>query len=153
MRNRVLTLLLLLAAWPCLPAAAAEGQLRKVLPHLLDRHGRQSLSPSLYERDAYQAQLRRHPEQVSGLRFNVQWQAGGAAVAHLKLRVEVLGSKGTQRQPLVLEASVTPDKWGSTWSAVTLDKEKFQQTGEVTAWRVTLWDGEQQLAEQKSFLW
>lgn len=153
MRNRALGLLLSLLLWPWLPAAAAEGRLLKVLPHLLDSQGRQSLSPSLYERDAYQAQLRRHPEQVGGLRFDIQWKAGGADAAKLRLRVEVLGSKGSKARPLTLEQPVKPDKWGSTWSAVLLDKEKFQQTGEVTAWRVTLWDGDQQLAEQKSFLW
>ena len=153
MRIRELGLILLLAAWPFATADAADGKLVKVLPHFLDLQGRQSLSPSLYERDAYQSQLRRHPEQVGGLRFNIQWKAAVSDASKLMLRVEVLGSKGTQGKPLVIEQAVKPDKWGSTWSAVTLDKETFQKTGEATAWRVTLWDAGKQLVEQKSFLW
>jgi hypothetical protein len=31
--------------------------------------------------------------------------------------------------------------------------EDFKQLGEISAWRVTLWDGAQLLAERKSFLW
>ena len=50
---------------------AAEGKIIKVLPHLLDKKGRHTLSPSLYERDAYQAKLRTHPEDISALRFDV----------------------------------------------------------------------------------
>ena len=46
-----------------------------------------------------------------------------------------------------------PGWTGSAWSALALDKETYQQLGGVAAWRVTLWDGEQMLAEQKSFLW
>ena len=48
---------------------AASAKIIKVLPHLLDRDGRHTLSPSLYERDAYQAILRAHPIQRSALRF------------------------------------------------------------------------------------
>jgi hypothetical protein len=41
-----------------LPAPAATGRLMKVLPEYLDAKGLTSLSPSLFERDAYQAILR-----------------------------------------------------------------------------------------------
>src|SRR5439155_1231097 len=54
-----LCLLMLLA----LPLRGAEAKIYKVLPTFIDKEGRHSLSPSLYERDAYQAQLRKHPEQ------------------------------------------------------------------------------------------
>ncbi len=133
-------------------AQAGSGKVLKVLPHFLDREGRHALSPSLYERDAYQAQLRKHPEQVSALRFDVNWSAGGARPANLRLRVEARGGKAAA-QPKVLETNVKPGWSGSAWSAVTLDNEAWQLLGGVIAWRVTLWDGEQMLAEQKSFLW
>ena len=43
-------------------ASAATGRVLKVLPHLLDTNGLHTLKPSLYERDAYQAYLRKHPD-------------------------------------------------------------------------------------------
>lgn len=133
-------------------AQAGSGKVLKVLPHFLDRAGKSALSPSLFERDAYQAHLRKHPEEISALRFDVNWSAGGGKAANLKLRVETRGGKAAA-QPKVIEATVKPGWSGSTWSAVTLDKEAYERLGSVVAWRVTLWDGDQMLAEQKSFLW
>lgn len=132
-------------------AHAGSGKVFKVLPHFLDRAGKAALSPSLFERDAYQAHLRKHPEEISALRFDVNWSAGGKP-ANLRLRVEARGGKAAA-QPKVIEATVKPGWTGSTWSAVTLDKAAYEQLGTVVAWRVTLWDGETMLAEQKSFLW
>src|SRR5690348_1436186 len=56
-------------------AEAAGARIIKVLPHLLDRDSRHTLSPSLYERDAYQSFLRKNADQCAGLRFDVQWKA------------------------------------------------------------------------------
>ena len=70
--------------------AASSGKVLKVLPHYLDLQGRHAVSPSLYERDAYQADLRRHPERISGLRFDIHWQASHATSAPLRLRAELL---------------------------------------------------------------
>ncbi|KAF0179352.1 MAG: Uncharacterized protein FD161_1451 [Limisphaerales bacterium] len=133
-------------------AQAGSGKVLKVLPHFLDRAGKSTLSPSLFERDAYQAHLRKHPEEISALRFDVNWSAGGGKSAGLKLRVEARGGKAAA-QPKTLETTVKPGWTGSAWSAVTLDKDAYHQLGSVVAWRVTLWDGETMLAEQKSFLW
>jgi hypothetical protein len=144
----VAVLLLLSAAF----AHAGRGKVLKVLPHFLDREGKHALSPSLFERDAYQAHLRKHPEEISALRFDVNWSAGGVKSANLKLRVEARGGKAAAK-PAMLETTVKPGWSGSAWSAVALDKEAYQQLGSVVAWRVTLWDGETMLAEQKSFLW
>ena len=130
---------------------AGDGKVLKVLPHFLDSEGRHALSPSLYERDAYQAHLRKNPAEISALRFDVNWSADGKP-ANLRIRVEARGGKAAA-QPKMLETTVKPGWTGSAWAAVTLDKEVYQQLGGVTAWRVTLWDGEKMLAEQKSFLW
>ena len=132
-------------------AHAGGGKVLKVLPHFLDRDGKHALSPSLYERDAYQAHLRKNPAEISALRFDVNWSADGKP-ANLRIRVEARGGKAAS-QPKMLETTVKPGWTGSAWAAVTLDKEVYQQLGGVTAWRVTLWDGEKMLAEQKSFLW
>ena len=64
----------LAVAWP---AQSATGRVIKVLPQYLDLKGRNSLTPSLYERDTYQTNLRDHTNLCSGMRFNVQWKAKG----------------------------------------------------------------------------
>ena len=65
---------LVISALLTLPfAAVADGaRVVKVLPHFLDLQGRHTLSPSLFERDAYQALLRKNPGQRSAVRFDVQ---------------------------------------------------------------------------------
>jgi hypothetical protein len=134
-------------------AAATTGRVIKVLPHFLDHKGRHALSPSLYDRDAYQAQLRQHPEQRSGMRFDVLWKAKAAGGAALKLRVELRGiAQGNQPSQRTLETEVKPG-WLGRWTSLTLGGEDYKNFGEVTAWRVTLWDGDRLAGEQKSFLW
>jgi hypothetical protein len=132
---------------------AASGRVVKVLPHFLDLEGRHSVSPSLYDRDAYQAELRAHPEKRSGIRFDILWRARGEPKQKAKLRVEMRGSaKGNVPSEKTIETEVTMTGI-SHWAAVKLDGKEYKKFGEVTAWRVTLWDGDQLLGEQKSFLW
>ena len=147
--------LLFFGLWLGLSGMAQAGPIRilKVLPHFLDLEGRSSLSPSLYERDAYQAQLRRNPELRSALRFDVQWKARGVDPTRLKMRLELRGSKSHAEDPYVLEQAVKPRAWFSQWSAATLPAKTYEQLGDIIGWRVTLWEGDQCLAEQKSFLW
>ena len=71
---------------------AADAKVRKVLPSLVDLEGRASLHPSLYERDAYQAYLRKNPELVGGMRFDVHWSAPVAKAQPLELRLELRGA-------------------------------------------------------------
>jgi hypothetical protein len=142
----------LLAAAISAPAVTT-GRVLKVLPHFLDLKGRHALSPSLYDRDAYQAQLRKHPEQRSGIRFDVLWKAQAASGAMLKLRAELRGiAKGALPRQKTLESEVKPSRL-SHWTSLTLGGDDYKDFGEVTAWRVTLWDGDQLVGEQKSFLW
>lgn len=129
----------------------ATTRIMKVLPHLVDEDGRHTLSPSLYERDAYQAYLRRHPGRVSALRFDVQWKVRREEAYDLRMRIEVRGSV----DPAVhtIEEQVRRRRWYNRWSSLTLDREGLRTVGEVVAWRVTLWSGSQLLAEHRSFLW
>lgn len=133
---------------------AATGKVVKVLPHFLDLKGRHTLSPSLYDRDAYQAELRKHPEKRSGVRFDVQWRARSAVKGESAvLRVELRGSaKGDLPTQTTLETPVAITGAGH-WAKLTLNGDAYQQFGEITAWRVTLWAGEEMIGEQKSFLW
>ena len=153
MRRLILLCLLGCALGGSYSASAAIGKVNKVLLHFLDAEGRHSLSPSLFDRDAYQARLRQHPELRSGIRFDVNWRVRSAKPSAFKLKVELRGmAKGNLPRLKTLEQDV---KGGvsSRWTSIQLDGDAYKEYGEVTAWRVTLWDGEQLLGEQKSFLW
>ena len=132
-------------------ANAQSEKIIKVLPHFLDRQGRHALSPSLYDRDAYQAVLRKNPDKRSGLRFDIQWKANFAAPNPLKLRIELRGTHPGEMQSL--EQTVHNKGPFSRWSALIVQNEAYEELGDVVAWRATLWDGERMIAEQKSFLW
>jgi len=135
-------------------ARAAEGRVYKVLPQFLDLQGRSSLTPSLYDRDAYQNILRRNPAKCSGLRFAVQWKARGVSSAPLKLRVELRGiAEGSLPKRTTVEMPVRQRSWFGHWSSLVFKGDEYKSFGAITAWRVTLWDGDQLLGEQKSFLW
>ncbi|MEO7297934.1 MAG: hypothetical protein ABI042_05080 [Verrucomicrobiota bacterium] len=131
---------------------AGEPRLKKILPHLIDSKGRNSLYPSLYERDAYQFFLRTHPEQQAGLRFDVLWR-GAHKNDPLRLRVEIRGMKNEIVRHETLETELKKKGWFGQWSSITLRDDAYKDFGEMTAWRVTLWDADQQVSEQKSFLW
>src|ERR1041385_5280322 len=134
-------------------ASAATGKVVKVLPHYLDLKGRHALSPSLYDRDAYQAQLREHPEQRSALRFDVLWRASAAKHPKLKLRAELRGkAQGNLPRTATIETEMEAGAGArSRWSSLKLEGDDYKNFGEVTAWRVQLWDGEQLVGEQRSF--
>jgi len=151
--HRFLVVVLLLALPGVgLGAADANGRIAKVLPLYLDQRGHDALSPSLFDRDAYQAQLRTGAEVASAIRFDVLWK-GSAGKTGLKLRVEVRGmdAQGTPHQA-VLEKEVKSNFF-SHWTSLTLGGEPFKDIGSLIAWRVTLSSDNQILNEQKSFLW
>lgn len=130
---------------------AATGRIAKVLPHYLDMEGRHALSPSLYERDAYQAKLRKNPELCSGLRYDVHWKALGAA--NPRLRLEIRTDKTVANSPKVFEQPVRSRGLFRRWSSVIVPAKDFKELGNIVAWRVLLLQGDQVLSEQKSFLW
>lgn len=125
----------------------------KVLPHYLDREGRVATSPSLYDRDAYQAKLRLDPTLALGIRFDVQYRARGIERDRLRVRAELRTSRLKEGQPHVVEAPVGHRRRTGSWASATFAGDDFRQAGEIIAWRVTLWDGATLLAEQRSFLW
>jgi hypothetical protein len=149
-------LILLLTLGLLVTAHAADGvtgKVVKVLPLLLDQKGRVALSPSLFDRDAYQIQLHQHTNEVSGIRYDVEWSAKNSSGEKLKLRVELRGlSEANLPKTKTLETEVTPGYFRQ-WTELTLSGDDYQKFGAITAWRATLWDGNQLLGEQKSFLW
>jgi hypothetical protein len=148
--RRILITLLLCCAPALFAADATAGKIIKVLPFMMDAEGRIAKTPSLFDRDAYQSQLRKHPNQVSGLRYDVQCSAEKT----LKLRLELRGV-GEKSAPKIkiLEADVAAGSGFNNWTEIKLTGEEFQKFGAVTAWRATLWDGDKQLGYQQSFLW
>lgn len=137
------------------PLAAATGSLLKVLPEFLDLKGRNSLSPSLYERDVYQATLREHRERRSGMRFYIQWKSREPVWEPMLVRLELRGiAQGNLPRQLTLERPV-PNPGGalSHWVDITLSGNAYKDFGSVTAWRVTLWEGQKLVGRQQSFLW
>jgi len=151
--RRLLTILLLsgtLSAWA---DGVGEGRIVKMLPLLLGTNGQDALSPSLFDRDAYQVYLRGHTNEITAVRYDVLWRVKNPGAAKYKLRVELRGEviDGKPREK-VMELEVKPSFFRH-WDSLPLAGEDYKNFGEAVAWRVSLWADNQMLAEQKSFLW
>ena len=133
-------------------ANAQSAKVIKVLPHFLDQQGRATKNPSLFDRDAYQVELRGSPSKRSALRFDVQWKANYFDYDQLTLRIEAKGMKGNRPSTNLLEQPLKAGSF-SKWTALTLSGEKYTDFGELISWRATLRNGTNIVAEQKSFLW
>jgi hypothetical protein len=132
---------------------ALTGNIVKVLPLFLNLKGQDAISPSLYDRDAYQVYLRAHTNEISAIRFDVLWSTSKTEDTNLTLRLELrgIGQNGVPRQT-EFEQTVTPHYFRH-WTSLPLAGDNYKNFGEVVAWRATLWSGPQMLSEQKSFLW
>ena len=132
---------------------ALSGLIVKVLPLFLNLKAQDAISPSLYDRDAYQVYLRAHTNEVSAIRFDVLWSTSRSGTNELTLRLELrgIGENGVPRQTTI-EQSVTPHYFRH-WASLLLAGDDYKHFGEVVAWRASLWSGPQMLSEQKSFLW
>ncbi len=134
-------------------ADAVTGKIVKVLPLLLDQQGRDATSPSLFDRDAYQAYLREHTNDVSAIRFDVLWKVVKEPGEELKIAVELRGiGAGGVPKLKTLEVDAVPGKF-HRWTEIPFTGDDYKNFGAVVAWRVTLWNGGRMLGEQKSFLW
>jgi len=153
MRRFLMTLLLLGSLSAASAADAPTGHIVKMLPLFLDLKGHDALSPSLFDRDAYQVYLRAHTNEVSAIRFDVLWRAMDAGNAKLKLRLELrgVGPDNLPRQT-TLEQTVEPHFFRH-WTSFKLADADFKNFGAVVAWRATLWADDKMIGEQKSFLW
>ena len=131
-------------------ANAESAKVIKVLPHLLDLKGRSAVHPSLFDRDAYQQELRASHTNRSAIRFDIQWKAKD--YEGLTLRIQAKGMKGKEPREETLEQSLKPGTF-SKWTGLTLSGERYQKFGDLVSWRATLLNGTNVVAEQKSFLW
>ena len=152
MRRLILPGLLGLALASGFSTHAAIGKVNKVLPHLLDAQGRHTLSPSLFDRDAYQYELRSRPGLRGGMRFDVLWRVLPPSKG-LTIKVELRGSRSPAPGPIVVAAEARARGSYSQWTRVALSAADYEALGELMAWRVTLWRGDELLSEERSFLW
>jgi hypothetical protein len=133
---------------------SASARVLKVLPHFLDRQGRHTVNPSLFDRDAYQFELRQKPELRSGMRFDVLWKGiRGTPSAVLRLQVEMRGSKATAQNPVVVSQRVFATSDFSQWTRMPVVGPDYENLGDLLSWRVSLWKDQELVAEQTSFLW
>lgn len=148
-----LVALLLTVAFSCI-SVQAEGKIYKVLPHLLDLNGKHRNAPSLFERDAYQEFLRKNPDQVSGLGFDIHWKCPDSHKRDLLLTLEIRGSNNYQSAPFQKIIAVKGKKYFKTWSRIMLDREDLESIGKIVAWKATLVEADKGvLTEHLSFLW
>jgi hypothetical protein len=153
MRRLLIVLLLLVSFSAAFASETEHGRIVKVLPLFLDLKGRDAVTPSLFDRDAYQVFLRAHTNQVSAVRFDFLWQVQNPSAEKYKLRVELrgVGEGGRPTQTTVEQEAAR--HWLRHWDSVTLGGAEYKSFGSLIAWRATLWRGDELLAEQKSFLW
>jgi hypothetical protein len=135
------------------PVVQGEGKVVKVLPQLLDEHGRQTLSPSLYERDAYQFTLHKNPKLRAGARLVVQWKAKKVDWAKLRLRAEMRCLLGDDLHTVTMEEPAVKNGHFSSWSEFRIEGADYKTFGQIVAWRVTLFEGDHQINQLESFLW
>jgi hypothetical protein len=153
MRGFLTALLLLGSLLAAGAAGALSGHIVKVLPLFLNLQGQDAVSPSLYDRDAYQVFLRAHTHEVSAIRYDILWSTSKSGTNKLTLRLELrgIGESGVPRQTTI-EQTVTPHYFRH-WTSLSLAGDDYKHFGGVVAWRASLWSGPQMLSEQKSFLW
>lgn len=112
------------------------------------------MSPSLFDRDAYQAYLRNYPEEVSGIRYDVLWKAKRGANQKLTVRIELRGMYDEQTpRTKTIETTLEGRDSIRRWTGLELSGEDYTRFGKITAWRATLWCNGEMLDEYKSFLW
>ncbi|HTG45512.1 MAG TPA: hypothetical protein VK633_13380, partial [Verrucomicrobiae bacterium] len=135
----MLILRLCITTWllSCSLGFAGETRIIKVLPQLLDLHGRNAINPSLFDRDAYQLYLRQNPTNISALRFEVQYKAK-TIEGSLLLRLELRGSKTELGKRHIFETQVKPSRWFASWGRIQLDQSTSEMLGSLVGWRATL---------------
>ena len=85
------------------------------------------------------------------MQFQIQWKS--RTIEPLKLRLEMRGTKAAETTTVTLETQVRHLAGFNKWTALTVKGDDYARLGDLNSWRVSLWDGDKLLAEQKSFLW
>lgn len=99
----------------------------------------------------YQKEIESTPR-VSGMRFHVMWGAPSDRPISVKLETRGLdGNTGKEIRQAWVQAYPIDAHRGTT--VFDIIGESWKKQGKMMAWRATLWQGGQVMAERKSFLW
>ena len=147
---RIFALIIIATAWAGCSAIQPQSgpNIVKVLPHYLDASGNHSDGPTLLHRDVYQANLRKNPNLVRAVRYDVNWRGSGEVKVRLELRSTKVGS-----ETMIIEKVKTTSGRRTHWTPILIDAATYKSFGQPESWRVSLWQGKTQVGEQKSFLW
>ena len=147
---RIFALIIIATAWAGCSAIQPQSgpNIVKVLPHYLDASGNHSDGPTLLHRDVYQANLRKNPNLVRAVRYDVNWRGSGEVKVRLELRSTKVGS-----ETMIIEKVETTSGRRTHWTPILIDAATYKTFGQPESWRVSLWQGETQVGEKKSFLW
>ena len=147
---RIFALIIIATAWAGCSAIQPQSgpNIVKVLPHYLDASGNHSDGPTLLHRDVYQANLRKNPDLVRAVRYDVNWRGSGEVKVRLELRSTKVGS-----ETMIIEKVETTSGRRTHWTPILIDAATYKSFGQPESWRVSLWQGEAQVGEEKSFLW
>jgi hypothetical protein len=147
---RIFALIIIATAWAGCSAIQPQSgpNIVKVLPHYLDASGNHSDGPTLLHRDVYQANLRKNPDLVRAVRYDVNWRGSGEVKVRLELRSTKAGV-----ETMIIEKAGTASSRLSHWTPILIDAATYKSFGQPESWRVSLWQGKTQVGEQKSFLW
>ena len=147
---RIFALIIIATAWAGCSATQPQSgpNIVKVLPHYLDASGNHSDGPTLLHRDVYQANLRKNPDLVRAVRYDVNWRGSGEVKVRLELRSTKVGS-----ETMIIEKVETTSGRRTHWTPILIDAATYKSFGQPESWRVSLWQGKTQVGEQKSFLW
>ena len=146
----IFALIILAAVWVGCSALQPQSgtNIVKVLPHYLDASGNHSDGPTLLHRDVYQNKLRKNSDLVRAVRYDVNWQGTGTVTVRLEIR-----STKTGVETMIIERVETASDRRKHWTPILIDAATYKTFGQPESWRISLWRGETQVGEQKSFLW
>ena len=92
----------------------------------------------------------------SGIRFHIHWTTPSARLPHFAVKLEVQGYDAkTQRETLETLLATYPKnpRFKSGWSRLDIKRDTLERLGDLMAWKVTLFQNGQFVAERKSFTW
>jgi hypothetical protein len=84
----------------------------------------------------------------------VYWKASRAEGRNLTVRLELRGLyEGKVPRETKMEKTYDGRKSIREWTGLELTGSAYLEFGKITAWRATLWSGDELLDEYTSFLW
>jgi hypothetical protein len=150
----IVPLLCLLSNAPAQVVQAEGYKVSKVNREFIDAEGNTTDEVgSLVSKAKYQRALERN-RKYTGIRFFILWKAPSTPTPNLTVKLEAKGQDAQGRSTAASRFRTYPKKSHfSGWAILDIDGESFARFGELRAWKVTILQDGQPMAERKSFLW